>query len=215
MPGGPGLAVFTLVGVVVFYAAVPLAVHSGGIALAYLLLYTAPVWVALGAVLWLGERLDAAQVVAVAVTFACVAMVALSAGGTVRISAVSVAWGLTSGIACASYHLSGRRLFEAVPAAVVYAIALVSGGLVLALVTGIDGPTRAMVPWILWLAVGCTWLPCRQAGGVQSTPVNREKSRSNDTMVQRCSMASAARCASLTRLPPTPMGRSRSRTIRP
>jgi putative hydrolase of the HAD superfamily len=52
------------------------------------------------------------------------------------------------------------------------------------------------------------------AGTPQATSAKRPKSVSYDTMVQRCSMASAARCASLTRFPPVDSGASSWRTTR-
>src|SRR5687768_3969976 len=53
----PALAAFGVVGVSVFYGAYQLAVREGGAALAAVLLYTAPAWVALLARGVLGERL--------------------------------------------------------------------------------------------------------------------------------------------------------------
>lgn len=154
---GP-LAVFTLVGVVVFYSTLPLAVDAGGIALAYVLLYTAPVWVALGAVVLLGEHLGPVRAGAIAVTVLGVAALALGAGGTVTVSVASVSWGLLAGLSYSSYYLSGRRLFEAVEPVLVYAVALPVGGLALAVVVGLDRPTAAMLGWLVLLGVASTWL---------------------------------------------------------
>ncbi len=154
-----GLAAFCLVGVVVFYASLPLAVETGGISLAYVLLYTAPIWVTIGAVAFLHERVDLRQITAVGVTVVGVAALAASATGTVTVSVVSVGWGLVAGISYASYYLLGRRLFEAVDAPVVYALVLPIGGLVLALIVGVARPTPAMVAWILALGIGSTYLP--------------------------------------------------------
>ena len=150
---------FCLLGVVVFYTALPLAVDTGGISLAYVLLYTAPIWVSIGAVLWLDERLGPAQLVAVGASVAGVAAIALSAGGTLRVTPASMAWGLLAGISYSSYYLLGRRLFEAVDPAVLYAVVLLAGGILLAAAFGLDPPGWEMVPWLLLLGVGCTWAP--------------------------------------------------------
>ncbi len=150
---------FCLIGVVVFYSALPMAVDTGGIALAYVLLYTAPVWVSLGAVLWLGEELGRSQLLAVAASVVGVAAIALSAGGTLEVSAVSVGWGLLAGIGYSSYYLLGRRLFGLVDPAVLYAVVLPVGGAVLALIVGLQAPERGMLGWLLLLGVGCTWAP--------------------------------------------------------
>lgn len=154
-----GAVAFCLIGVVVFYSALPMAVDTGGIALAYVLLYTAPIWVSLGAVVWLGETLGRSQVMGVAASVVGVAAIALSAGGTLDVSVVSVGWGLLAGLSYSSYYLLGRPLFAVVDPAVLYAVVLPVGGAVLALIVGLQAPERAMLGWLLVLGVGCTWAP--------------------------------------------------------
>lgn len=153
------VAGFCLVGVVVFYSALPLAVETGGISLAYVLLYTAPIWVTLGAAIWLGERLSRRQVLAVLVSVAGVVAIALSAGGTLSVSGASVGWGLVAGISYSSYYLMGRRLFEVVDPPALYSIVLPAGGVVLAALVGLQLPAQGMLVWLVLLGVGCTWLP--------------------------------------------------------
>jgi len=168
------LAAFTVVGVVVLYTALPLAVDAGGISLAYVLLYTAPVWVTIGAVAFLGERVDAGQSVAMVATVCGVAALALSAGGTVRVSVASVSWGLVAGLAYSSYYLLGRQLFDEVEPAVVYAVALPVGGAVLAVAAGIEVPSASMVGWLTLLGLASTWLAWLLfALGVRRVPSSR------------------------------------------
>jgi len=170
----PAVAGFTLVGVVVFYTALPLAVDAGGLSLAYVLLYTAPIWVTIGAVLWLGERVGTAQVAAMVVAVVGVAAIALSAGGTMAVTAASVAWGLLAGISYSSYYLLGRRLFEAIRPPVLYAVVLPAGGVVLALAVRLGLPSAATWPWLALLAVGCTYLPYLLFSvGVRRVPSSR------------------------------------------
>ena len=64
----PGVLGFGLVGVAVFFAAYQFAVEAGGAALASVLLYTAPVWVAVLSFAFLGERMTARKALAVALT---------------------------------------------------------------------------------------------------------------------------------------------------
>src|SRR5687768_3067911 len=61
----PAVGGFALLGVTIFYWSYFRAVELGGAALAAILLYTAPAWVALAAALWLGERLTVRKSVAV------------------------------------------------------------------------------------------------------------------------------------------------------
>lgn len=153
-------ALFCAIGVVVFYASLPMAVQTGGISLAWVLLYTAPVWVTLGAALVLGEEPDRAQLGAVLASVAGVVALVSSVGGTVEVTLASVAWGLVAGLSYSSYYLLGRRLFERMGAVTTYAAVLPVGGLVLALLTGLTVPDSAeMVAWLLLLGVGCTYVP--------------------------------------------------------
>jgi drug/metabolite transporter (DMT)-like permease len=154
-----GVGAFCLVGVVVFYGALPMAVDTGGISLAYVLLYTAPIWVSLGAVAWLGESLSRAQVLGVAASVVGVAAIALSAGGTLEVSVVSVGWGLLAGLSYSSYYLLGRRLFALVDPVVLYAVVLPVGGAVLAVLVRLPAPQARMLGWLALLGVGCTWAP--------------------------------------------------------
>lgn len=168
------LSVFCVLGVVVFYASLPLAVQTGGVSLAWVLLYTAPVWVSIGAAVFLNESLGSRGVISVAVSVGGVVAVASTIGGNVEVTAVSISWGLASGISYSSYYLVGRRLFESLGAVPTYAVVLPLGGVVLALIVGLDTPRFAMVPWMLLLGFGCTYLPYLAFGlGIQDTPSSR------------------------------------------
>jgi drug/metabolite transporter, DME family len=134
----PAVGAFALLGVTVFYWSYFRAVQLGGAALAAILLYTAPAWVALAAALWLGERLTVRKSVAVALTLAGIALVAFGSGpavasgasiATTRIAAL--AWGLLSGLAYAGYYLFGKRYFGRYEASTLFAYALPVGALLL------------------------------------------------------------------------------------
>lgn len=128
----PAVVAFALLGVVLLYWAYFQAVQEGGAALAAILLYTAPAWVALASALWLGERLTTRKLGALALTLGGVALISTGAGdaGT-RASVPAIAWGLLSGLAYASYYLFGKRYFVRYEAATLFAIALPIGALVL------------------------------------------------------------------------------------
>lgn len=168
------LVVFSAVGVVVFYASLPLAIETGGISLAWVLLYTAPVWVSIAAALFLRERVGAVGWVAVAVSVGGVVALVSSVGGTVDVTAVSVTWGLASGVSYSSYYLVGRRLFESIGAVPTYAFTLPVGGAVLGLIVRLDAPSLAMTPWLLFMGFGCTYLPCLAFGyGIRDVASSR------------------------------------------
>jgi DME family drug/metabolite transporter len=131
----PALAAFALFAVALFYVAYFRAVGAGGAALASILLYTAPAWVALGAALWLGERITRRKLAALALTVGGVALVALAGSGgdagVVRPSAPALGWGLVAGLAYASYYLFGKRYFTRYPPPTVFAYALPTAALAL------------------------------------------------------------------------------------
>ncbi|MHB1223212.1 MAG: DMT family transporter [Gemmatimonadaceae bacterium] len=125
----PAVAAFGVVGVSLFYASYLLAVERGGAALAAVLLYTAPAWVAILAWLVLREPLGRRRLIAVAATVAGVALVATAGSASVRITPAALGWGLTAGASYALYYLFGRRYFALYPTASVLALALPVGAL--------------------------------------------------------------------------------------
>jgi DME family drug/metabolite transporter len=133
----PAVGAFAVGGVSIFYLSYFLAVRAGGAALAAILLYTAPAWVAVAAALWLGERLTLRKVVALALTLGGVTLVALGSGGGraagagVHVSVAAVGWGLLAGLAYAGYYLFGKRYFTRYEAPTVLLYALPLGALVL------------------------------------------------------------------------------------
>lgn len=130
----PVVGAFALVGVALFYLSYFRAVRAGGAALAAILLYTAPAWVALASALWLGERMTARKLAALALTLGGVALVALGAGGgtgAVRVGAPAVGWGLVAGLAYAAYYLFGKRWLARYEMSTVLAWALPAGALAL------------------------------------------------------------------------------------
>lgn len=144
----PGLAAFGLAGVSVFYGAYLLAVQRGGAALASVLLYTAPAWVAIIARVVFGDRITARRAGAIALTLAGVALVAAGSGGGgagVRASASGIAWGLVAGWAYALYYLAGRRLFERHAPATVFAVVLPIGAL--GLLPFVDFAPKTATAW--------------------------------------------------------------------
>src|SRR4051794_38988389 len=111
----PAVLAFALLGVALFYLSYFRALRSGGAALAAILLYTAPAWVALASALWLGERMTARTLAALALTLGGVALVATGTAGSggsdasLRMGPAALTWGLVAGLAYAAYYLFGKR----------------------------------------------------------------------------------------------------------
>ncbi|HEU0052412.1 MAG TPA: EamA family transporter [Longimicrobium sp.] len=154
----PAVIVFGLLGVSLLYAAVFLAVRHGGAALASVLLYTAPVWVAVLAALFLHERMTGRKLLAVFLAMAGVAGIATASGGSgIRLTAPALFWGLLSGWAYALFYLFGKRYFDRYPAATLFMYALPVGAL--GLLPLVDFRPKTPVAWtaIVFLAVVPTY----------------------------------------------------------
>lgn len=126
----PSVVAFGVVGVAGLMASFSRAVEAGGAALAAILLYTAPAWVALLSALFLRERLTGRTLLALCVATAGVAGIALSSGGgAVRLTPAALVWGLVSGFAYALYYLFGKRYFGRYATATLFLYALPVGAL--------------------------------------------------------------------------------------
>ncbi|HEX7980223.1 MAG TPA: DMT family transporter [Gemmatimonadaceae bacterium] len=158
----PAVGGFALLGVTIFYWAYFRAVELGGAALAAILLYTAPAWVALAATLWLGERLTARKASAVALTLAGIALVAFGSGsgvstGTATTRVYAITWGLIAGLAYAAYYLFGKRYFARYDASTLFAYALPVGAVLL--LPGVTFGPKSAQDWLVlcFLAVVPTY----------------------------------------------------------
>lgn len=154
-----GLALFGAVAVGLFYVALTAAIEHGGVSLAWILLYTAPAWVALAAVTVLGERVDGVRRLLVAATVVGVALVAVGGGDGVTITGRSVVWGLVAGWSYASWYVGGKRFLDRYPPVTISAWTLVSGAVVLLPFVRLQAlPARA---WLLLAGLGLvsTYLP--------------------------------------------------------
>lgn len=169
-----GLVAFGAVAVGLFYVALAAAIDLGGVSLAWILLYTAPVWVAAGAVVLLRERVDVVRAGLVAATVAGVALVALGGGEGVRITVASVAWGLTAGLTYATWYIGGKRYLDRYTPVTISAWTLLAGAAVLLPVAR----WSALSPrgWLLLvgLSVLSTYLPAlAYYSGLRSVEASR------------------------------------------
>ncbi|GAB6036742.1 DMT family transporter [Fundidesulfovibrio butyratiphilus] len=143
----PVLGLFGVVGIGGLFVSYVLAVRAGGAALASVLLYTAPAWVALLAWKFLGESFTPIKAGAVIATMAGVACVSLSGGSDAPLTFAAVAWGLASSVAYALYYIFGKTFLahHATPTAFFYALP-VGAACMLPFFT--PGPR----PWQAWAA---------------------------------------------------------------
>ena len=154
----PSVVAFGVFGVAGLLACFSRAVEEGGAALASILLYTAPVWVALLSALFLGERLTRRTVLALAVATLGVAGIAFSGGGAVRLTPAALGWGLASAFAYALYYLFGKRYFDVYPTATLFIYALPVGALTMLPLVDFRPKTPTAWAAIAFVAVVPTYL---------------------------------------------------------
>jgi DME family drug/metabolite transporter len=157
----PALAGFAVIGVSLFYLSYLLAVRAGGAALAAILLYTAPAWVAVASALWLHEPMTRRKLVALTLTLLGVALVAAGTGGGatgIHLGTSALFWGLVSGLAYASYYLFGKRYFTRYHTATLFMYALPLGALLLLPGVHFAPKSAATWGWIGFVGVVPTFL---------------------------------------------------------
>lgn len=124
------LLFFGLVCISVFYGAYQTAISETGVALAAVLLYTAPAWVALLSRLLLREALTPLKLACVVMTIAGVGLISLGpdlfggGGGDIHLNAFGLLVGLISGFTYALYYIFGKKYLAnyATPTIFVYAM---------------------------------------------------------------------------------------------
>jgi len=154
IPLDAGLGV---VGVALFYAALPAAIEGAGIGVAWVLLYTAPAFVI--AVGWLTGD-EPPQLRSVVLVGAALAGVALVAGGTDSdVSVAGVLWGLVAAATYSLHYLVVRWAHSPDDAVGRYAVALPVAALLL--LPFVDFTTTSLREWLLVVALGVlsTYLP--------------------------------------------------------
>ena len=106
------VGVFAVSGVAMFYGSYQLAIRSGGAALASVLLYTAPVWVAIMSRFFFKESITLVKIAAVTMTLAGVAAVSADGGrvgtGAVTVGSAAIGYGLLAGFCYSVYYIFGK-----------------------------------------------------------------------------------------------------------
>ncbi|MGE4234394.1 MAG: DMT family transporter [Bacteriovoracia bacterium] len=115
------LLVFGFVGVSLFYMANVFAVEKAGAGLACILLYSAPVWVAIFSHFLFNEKLTRRKIIAISITIVGVAGVALL-GPTAqfRPKPEGILWGLVAGVTYSQYYFLPRVLKGSVKTSTIF-----------------------------------------------------------------------------------------------
>lgn len=171
----PAAVFLGVAGVAVLYYSYLNAIEQGGVALSSILMYSAPIWVAIGGRIFFHERVSARATAALSLTLVGVAIVALASGtGEVRWSPSAVGWGLLSGAMYALYFLVGRRLFSRNASARVMAWALGVGAATMLPFVPFQSLSRSAWGGVAFLALVCTYAAyLAYAEGVKRLPSAR------------------------------------------
>ncbi len=166
-------------GIALFYATYINAILSVGVAVAAVLLYTAPAWVAMIAWRFLGERLTRTHLVALLLTLAGSALVAqVFQPGLLRLNALGIGWGLLSGLTYGLWSVFNKVGVRHTNPWTLQCYGMLVGSIVLLLLQPLAPLAGALqspatIFWLLLLALGPTvGASVAYAAGVRSVPVS-------------------------------------------
>jgi len=150
----PLLIGFGLFGIAAFFFVYVNAVDRVGVAVASVLLYTAPAWVTLISWRFLGERIGRRQWAALALAFAGCALVAgIYDFNQIRLNGPGVLFGLASGLTYALYSVFVKAGVRKHSPWTVQVYGMVVGAVALLLVQDLNAVAQALrSPVVVWLA---------------------------------------------------------------
>ncbi len=123
---------FGIVGIALFFYVYQVAVLHSGAAMAAILLYTAPLWVAVFARLIFKELLTPLKIAAIMVALAGVSLVCLSGGGMPeKADVIGIVCGLFSGFAYSLHYVFGTAYLKKFSSITLYMYCLPVGALVM------------------------------------------------------------------------------------
>jgi drug/metabolite transporter (DMT)-like permease len=152
--------IFAVLGVSLFYGSYQWAVQKGGAALAAVLLYTAPAWVAVMSRIFFKEEMSPAKMAALLLTVGGVTGVSWGAGGSaasMHASLPAVLWGLTAGFCYSLYFIFGKYFSGRYSSPNLFLYILPVGAL--GLLPWVDFAPKSLSAWIalICLALFCTY----------------------------------------------------------
>jgi drug/metabolite transporter (DMT)-like permease len=151
----PALLGFGVICVTLFYGAYQIAIRDVGMAMAAVLLYTAPAWVALLSRVVLKEELTLVKTACVAMTVLGVTCISLGpklmSGATIELNVFGLSAGLLSGFTYALYYIFGKKFLHRYPTPTIFVYALPFGALLL--LPFIDFTPKSAETWLLLLGM--------------------------------------------------------------
>ena len=163
---GIAFAIFGSISLGGFFASYQYAVQTGGAALAAVLLYTAPAWVALFSRYIFKERLTGIKIAAIAVSLAGIACISLSgpgvagssSGGGTAFSWVALGFGLLSGLLYSTHYIFSKNYIRRYSSFTLYGYCMLFGAL--ALYPFVPFATKSATDWLVvfFLGLVCSYV---------------------------------------------------------
>lgn len=153
----PLIMAFGVFGVGGLFGGYVVAVNEGGAALAAVLLYTAPAWVALMSWVLLGERMSAGKLVAVGLTILGVACISQLFASEITVTAGAVGFGLLAGFSYALYYIFGKHFLGRYHTSTLFLYALPCGAAVMLPFFSFHAPTAQGMAAVVTLGLVSTY----------------------------------------------------------
>ncbi len=155
----PFFASFAFFCIAVFFCSYQISIQYGGAALASVLLYTAPAWVAILAFLFLGEILTPLRITSIFLSVIGAAAVALGADGSGKISVnfIAVGCGLLSGLTYAMTYIFGKKFLTRYSGITVFSYAVPIALLFMLPFTSLSFPSFKAFAAVFFLGLGTTY----------------------------------------------------------
>lgn len=171
-----------------FFACYQYAIQTGGAALAAVLLYTAPAWVAVFSRLFFKEQMNAVKLAAIAISLGGVALISLSSGeaateaqatiGVAEVPGAGLAltgllFGLLSGLLYSTHYVFSKKYLARYSTYTMYGYAMLFG--MLTLLPFINFSHKSLFQWgiLLFLGFVCTamayWAYCEGIKRLEAT----------------------------------------------
>jgi len=155
------MAGFGVICIASFYGVYQMAINEGGAALASVLMYTAPAWVALLAWWFLGEGMSPLKLAAVVATLAGVACVSGIVGGGAASGIIAtpraILFGLLSGLTYAMYYIFGKGRLKRYSTPVLFLHSLPLGAVLLFPFVEFSAKTPGAWVAIVTVSLFSTW----------------------------------------------------------
>jgi len=131
----PVICGFGIICITLFYGSYQIAIRDIGMAMAAVLLYTAPAWVALMSWLLLKEEMTPVKMLSVLITIIGVGCICLGptivSATTMPLNTFGLSMGLISGFTYALYYIFGKKFFHKYPTPTIFLYALPIGSAML------------------------------------------------------------------------------------